>query len=146
MVFWFSSLLQVHSTLHGVHSKGSTDRECYEISNYHAWKNFDFGIYAWLDSNVLLHNNTLVDNKVGAFANTWGPDPLQHHLEGRVVVIQNSLFVGQSSAYDCTADDIIPEHGSHYPQRRSSRPSSKLLKSQLIQNIFIQFSSFHWHK
>lgn len=130
-----SLLFKVHSTLHGIHYKASSDH-CYEISHYVSWKNLDFGIYTWTTNDVLIDNNILADNKIGVFANSFGLNPLGHPLEGHVVTIQNTLITGQTASFDCATDNAIPEHATHYPDRRSSRPTGSKCLASICLNFF----------
>lgn len=58
-----------HTTLHGIHI-GYTDGlpGCLKISNFVVWKSWDFGVFGYPDSRVVVQNTVVADNNVGKVA------------------------------------------------------------------------------
>jgi hypothetical protein len=55
-----------HSCLHGIHI-GYNDGYpgCAKVANFHSWKNWDYGIFAYPSSRVMVEDCVLADNKAG---------------------------------------------------------------------------------
>lgn len=56
----------VHTTLHGIHI-GYSDGlpECLKIANFVVWKSWDFGVFGFPTSRVILQDTVVVDNNIG---------------------------------------------------------------------------------
>lgn len=55
-----------HTCLHGIHI-GYNDgyNACAKIANFVTWKNWDYGIFAYPRSSVMIENCIIADNKAG---------------------------------------------------------------------------------
>lgn len=55
-----------HTTLHGIHI-GYHDGlpGCLKISNFVVWKSWDFGVFGYPMSRVIVQNTVVVDNNIG---------------------------------------------------------------------------------
>lgn len=61
---WLNNV--AHTCLHGVHI-GYNDgyHACAKVANFLSWKNWDYGIFAYPRSSVMVENSIMVDNKAG---------------------------------------------------------------------------------
>ena len=61
----------------------------------------------------------LADNGVGLALNVYGPTAVSHQFKDNVIVVQNSVLIGQSDNFNCSVDHVtVPYHAAQYPDRR----------------------------
>ncbi|XP_066276424.1 fibrocystin-L-like [Branchiostoma lanceolatum] len=96
----------IHSALHGTHVYEDGLPECSMISNFLIYKCYSYGLYFQSVSSAVLNNVTSVDNGIGSFTSIIGPPSLSHQGKNKFVQIQDSFFVGRSSAFNCE-DDVL---------------------------------------
>lgn len=107
---------EVHGAWHGLHLHYKEGLPgCSMLSGYLLWKNYDYGIFTFCESSVIVDNVIAVDNTVGMLPNVWGPPALSHRTADKYFILRNSLIVGTSPNYDCACDDIIPYARRPYP-------------------------------
>lgn len=55
-----------HTTLHGIHIGYSDGLPgCLKIANFVVWKSWDFGVFGFPTSRVIVQNTVAVDNNIG---------------------------------------------------------------------------------
>lgn len=107
---------QVHGAWHGIHLHYEEGLpECSMLSGYTIWRNYDYGIFTFAESSVIVDNLVAVDNTVGVFPNVWGPPSKSHRTANKFFILRNSLIVGTSPNYDCADDSIVPNARVPYP-------------------------------
>lgn len=100
---------EVHGAWHGIHLHYVEGLPgCSLLYGYKIWRNYDYGIFTFSQSSVIVDNVIAVDNTVSMFPNTWGPPSLSHKTADKYFILRNSLIVGRSPNYDCADDSIIP--------------------------------------
>ena len=63
--------------------------------------------------DIEMKRNTILENGVGIFSFVYGPSSLDHLFEDHYVKIEDSLVVGQSTEFDCTAN-VIDKSSSNF--------------------------------
>ena len=100
---------EAHSCLHGLHIPYRGHRPgCVRVSNFFSWKHYDYGIFAWPNADVLVSHCTFADSVNNIFLNSALPPALSHRRVDKVVEVTDTLVVGVSPSYDCTADKVRP--------------------------------------
>lgn len=100
---------EVHGCWHGVHLHYVECLPvCSMLSGFLIWKSYDYGIFTYCSSSIIVDHVIAVDNTVGMFPNVWGPPALSHRTADKYFVLRHSLIVGTSPDYDCAEDGIIP--------------------------------------
>ena len=57
-----------HTTLHGIHiGYGDGLPGCLKIENFLLWKNWDYGVFAFPSSRVIVKNTIVADNTIGNY-------------------------------------------------------------------------------
>lgn len=77
---------------------------CVKISAFTIFKSSHYGIYYQGKGELLASENVLVDNQINVFTIVIEPGALTHTAAEKKVVIENSLIVGKSTAFDCLKD------------------------------------------
>ncbi|XP_066933159.1 fibrocystin-L-like [Clytia hemisphaerica] len=110
---------EIHGTLFGMHvpAKGKYE-ECVLLSGFKIWMNYDYGVYAWPSQSIILTNSIFADNKLAVSLNVHGASSIGHAIRDDVITIKDSVLIGQSSAFDCAAGDLVPWHAEQYPDSR----------------------------
>ena len=55
-----------HTTLHGIHIGYSDGLPgCLKIANFVLWKSWDFGVFGYPESRVIVQNTVFADNNIG---------------------------------------------------------------------------------
>ena len=75
--------------------------ECSLFRNFFIYKTFHYGIYTAGVCRIEYDSIIIADTHVGILNMIGGPDIRDHEIGNKPVTIINSLFVGQSLAYDC---------------------------------------------
>lgn len=100
---------EVHGAWHGVHLHYVEGLPgCAMLYGFLIWKNYDYGIFTYCESSVVVDHVIAVDNTVGMFPNVWGPPAKSHRTADKYFILRHSLIVGTSPNYDCAEDSIIP--------------------------------------
>ncbi|KAK7468036.1 hypothetical protein BaRGS_00036740, partial [Batillaria attramentaria] len=77
---------------------------CTMWAGYTLWKNADSGVYVQTGANQVFKDIISVDNAVGLASFNLGPAALSHQYQDKRVDVQDSVFTGRTSTYDCTLD------------------------------------------
>ena len=100
---------EAHSCLHGLHiDKEKNYGACAHVPNFYSWKNFDYGIFSYATCSVIVSNCTFADSGVNLFLYVATPAALSHVKRNRFVHVRDSLIVGVSPSFDCSADKNAP--------------------------------------
>ena len=100
---------EAHSCLHGVHiDKVSNAGDCALVSNFYSWKNFDYGIFSYASCSIIVSNSTIADSGNDLFLYVGKPPALSHVRKDRFVKVRDSLIIGVSPSFDCSADNVKP--------------------------------------
>lgn len=117
----------VYSTHTGLYTyytfDGRNPSSCVLIRNFTIYKSFSWGIYYQNDLSLITDSNTFVDNQVSLFSMIIYPSPLTHQLSNKFDIVRNSLFVGESSAFNCSSD-LVSNSSLNYKYSSTSRPFS----------------------
>ena len=148
---YFLWLNKVHSSLHGIHfHKGSNDY-CWHAEHFLIWKNLDYGIFVWhREKDIVVSDCVLADNGVGLALNVYGPASVNHQMKDNVIVVRNSILIGQSDNFNCSLDQVIPYHANIYNGRRLRKGQGRLWfhvllnTHNIIGNTFIRVVPTLW--
>ena len=99
---------EAHGCLHGVQLFKKFRPGCSRISNFYAWKNWDFGIYAYPGVSVIVKDCVVADNGVNLLLSVHSPPSLKHIREDKFVEVQDTHIIGVSPSFDCTTDQTKP--------------------------------------
>ncbi|OAF68248.1 hypothetical protein A3Q56_04012 [Intoshia linei] len=80
--------------------------KCTKIRSFIIWRTWSYGIYVQSKCSTIFSENTLIDTKIGTFALVIGQSPTLHSLSKKFVIIERSLYVGQSKNFDCAKYNI----------------------------------------
>ena len=80
---------------------GFIDDGCVLFRNFFIYKALNYGVYTATECNVMIDNIIVADTHVGVLNILGKPSILDHATDVKEVTIKDSLFVGQSPAYDC---------------------------------------------
>ena len=97
----------VHSALAGVSIYPDytySQLDCVSISSFTVFKSAHWGIYYQNTQSVIMDSNILVDNQVGVFSHVLLPNMLTHEPTSKTMRIRNTIFIGRSSAFNCSTD------------------------------------------
>lgn len=93
-----------HSNLVGLQVVGAAeDIECAEVAFFHAYRNWDLGIYAHLLQSLHLRDSFVAESVVGVLLNVYGPDPLKHEVDDKRVTVSRTALVGRLATSSCSA-------------------------------------------
>ncbi|XP_071488092.1 fibrocystin-L-like [Diadema antillarum] len=124
-----------HSSYHGVHILKTGMSPCTRVSDFTAYRNFDYGVYLLTPSIVEMRSLTLIDNTGSVFVSGFSPASLSHVRSDKYVLLEDSLVIGYSQGFDCDTDKVTPEGASQSGQHRPP-------KSPGGGNVGVFFSSF----
>ena len=99
----------VHGALHGIsimYKQGLPT--CSKISGFLIWKNYDWGLFFYTRSRIIVSDTVFADNTNSINGHVWSPHALSHGTADKFVHIQDSTFIGRTSSWDCTIDSIAP--------------------------------------
>ena len=115
---------EVHGSMHGLRSRASSAHSagtgCAAFNNFLVWKVYDYGVFVHSQDSIVVDNVKVLGATVGFLPIPFAPPALSHDWVDKTVTVQNSLFVGMASNYDCAADGPItkdakptnwPHHG-----------------------------------
>ena len=101
----------IHSSHEGVHVNTYNppieiieDKNCVVFRNLLLYKIYDYAFYLLTHDTVEMENNIIVDVGVGIHPFLIRPRPTSHLVEEKYLQINNTVFVGRSSAFDCETD------------------------------------------
>ncbi|XP_059206673.1 fibrocystin-L-like isoform X1 [Centropristis striata] len=94
---------EAHGGLFGVYLNKDGLPGCSHIQGFFVWRSFDHAIYFQITMSVVISNVTLVDNGLGVMPLIYGPPSLSHKFADKTVHVQNSLIVGSSPNFNCSA-------------------------------------------
>ena len=77
------------------------DDKCSLFRNFFIYKSFNYGIYSATICAVEYDSVIIADTHVGVLNMIAEPDIRDHEIGNKPVIIENSIFIGQSPAYDC---------------------------------------------
>ncbi len=98
---------EAHSSLAGFwfdfYAVGTNLRSCLSVSNFTAWKIFEYAVYGELvaGNRIEVSELAISDAVIGVELKVLGGDAIQHVLLNKTAVITNSLFVGFSLNGNC---------------------------------------------
>ena len=99
---------EAHSSIHGLHmSTNGVSRPAsgkIYMRDFHAWRNWDFGVYTQSENSIEFSNMTMVDNGIGFLPYGIGPSADAHLYEEKYMSMENSIIVGTSDVHDCSLD------------------------------------------
>lgn len=78
------------------------------ISGFLAWKNYDWGMFAFTKSRLVVQDNVFADNVNSINAIVYDPPALTHKISDKFVHIRDTVIIGRSSSWDCTVDAVAP--------------------------------------
>ena len=97
--------------MHGVRSFSKTShqygQQCASFNNFLVWNAYDYGIYTHTIDSIELRNNIVLDSGNSYLSLTFGPAALSHKWEEKYILVEDSLFVGTTSEFNCTASPPI---------------------------------------
>ena len=99
-----------------------TQTDCAQMSGHTVWKSHDYGIYYQNDPSFLAQNNILIENTNGIFPIVLKPPSLSHVYENKTIQIRNTIFIGQTTSFDCQKD-VTPSNDDNYKLSGNARPS-----------------------
>ncbi|XP_034748677.1 fibrocystin-L-like [Etheostoma cragini] len=94
---------EAHGGLFGVYLNKDGLPGCSLIQGFFVWRSFDYGIYFQTIMDVIVSNVTLVDNGMGIMPLIFAPPSLSHAYADKTAHIQNTLIVGSSPSFNCSA-------------------------------------------
>lgn len=104
-----------------VYPQATANVTCALIRNFTLFKNFHWGLYHQTVYSLLSDSNVYVDNRISKFSMILEPAAGTHLLGSKFDIVSNSLFVGQSSAFNCTRD-VTPNSTLSYQYAGNSKP------------------------
>ncbi|XP_060573258.1 fibrocystin-L-like isoform X2 [Ruditapes philippinarum] len=113
--------------------------DCAQMSGHTVWKTHDYGIYYQNDPSFLAQNNILIENTNGLFPIVLKPHSLSHVFANKTMQVRNTLFVGETSSFDCQ-NDVTPKNDDNYKLSEMARPSM-LPSKGMVGLIFPNFYS-----
>ena len=78
------------------------------ISGFLAWKNYDWGLFTFTKSRLIIQDNVFADNVNSINAVVYHPPALTHKTSDKFVHIRDTVIIGRSSSWDCTVDAVEP--------------------------------------
>ncbi|XP_046549966.1 LOW QUALITY PROTEIN: fibrocystin-L-like [Haliotis rubra] len=101
---------EVHSGMIGI-TMFITDEDvvsttCIYFANFLLWRNYDYGIYYNQVASLKARFITSIENGIGIFPMVVGPGALSHQTSDKFVEVSDSMFVGQTSSFDCNVHKI----------------------------------------
>ncbi|XP_069830385.1 fibrocystin [Dendropsophus ebraccatus] len=98
-----------HSSLHGVHINSEDSlRNCTKISGFLSYKNYDYGLFLYVEGSAELDNVALVDNRVGLLPVIFQGPIYPYNSLNKYISLHNCVIVATSQAFDCLRDRINP--------------------------------------
>lgn len=68
-------------------------KTCFQLNGFTAWKNWDFGIFVQTPADrVEFINNSLIENGLGLWSNTFSPGSLSHDRKLKVQQISEGIL------------------------------------------------------
>ncbi|XP_052805044.1 fibrocystin-L-like isoform X2 [Mya arenaria] len=112
---------------------------CVKYANFTVWKSHDFGIFYQNSPDFVAENNVFVENQNGLFPIVLGPGSSGHGFANRRMAVNDNIFVGQTTSYDCSLD-TKPSGDDNFEISAKSRPSLAY-GGGMVGLIFPQFYS-----
>ena len=78
------------------------------ISGFLAWKNYDWGLFFFTKSRMIIQDNVFADNTNSINGMVYSPPALTHVTSDKFVHIKDTVFIGRTASWDCTIDAIAP--------------------------------------
>lgn len=78
------------------------------VSGFLIWKNYDWGLFFFTKSRVIVRDDVFADNTNSINGVVWAPHALSHQAADKFVYVQNSTFIGRTSSWDCSVDAVAP--------------------------------------
>lgn len=104
---WTISGNVIYGASTGVAVLRGPNTQCLKVSSFLVFKSAHYAVYYQGESTLMVDNNILVENQIGVYAILIGNSALTHKVTSMEYTVSNSLFVGQTSTYDC-AHDVKP--------------------------------------
>ena len=99
----------VHSVLHGVNILTNQGiPRCTMISGFLVWKAYDWGVFFFPTSRVIVKDIVLADNVNSINGLVYEPKALTHKTADKFIHIQDTVLIGRTASWDCTIDAVEP--------------------------------------
>jgi hypothetical protein len=115
----------VHSALHGItimYKQGVP--RCAKISGFTVWKNFDWGLFFYTKSRVIVSDTVFADNTNSINPHVYAPPALTHVTADKFVHVLNTTFIGRTASWDCVVDKVAPKGSVVNAQQRAKKSPS----------------------
>lgn len=116
---------RAYANMHGVvvlpDDELQLSESCAKLTGFTAWKSHDFGLYYQNSISFVADDNVMVENKNGLITFMVGPSAVGHQFGNKTVEVNNNVFVGQTSAFDCNVD-VTPANDDNFELSANSRP------------------------
>ena len=127
---------EVHGTMHGVRIKAERSHlygtECGVYNNFVVWNAYDYGFYITTMDDFKVNNAKVLDSGNGVLSIPFSPPSKTHKWRATTITVENSMFVGTSSGFDCDSSPPITHNTS----------PSNFPRSPEVRNAGIIFSAF----
>jgi len=98
------------------------NEECAMFANFTIWKSHDFGMYYQQgNSEFVAQDNVFIENKNGLFVILFGPSSSSHGFANKEIEVNDNLFVGQTTSFDCSID-VTPRNDTNFALSSVARP------------------------
>lgn len=117
----------VHGALQGISIlyKQGVPR-CAKISSFLVWKNYDWGLFFYTKSRVIVSDTTFADNTNSINPHVFAPPALSHVTADKFVHVLNTTFIGRTANWDCVIDKVPPKGSVVNEQQRAKKSPSGL--------------------
>ena len=82
--------------------------ECSMLSGFIVWKSFDWGVFFYTKSRVIVDDVILADNTNSINGHIWSPAALSHVTADKYFHVKHSIIIGRTSSWDCAVDSVAP--------------------------------------
>lgn len=99
----------VHGALHGIsilYKQGIPN--CAMVSGFVTWKNYDWGLFFFTKSRMVVQDNVFADNVNSINGVVYKPTALSHLTSDKFVHIKDTVIIGRTAGWDCTIDEVAP--------------------------------------
>ena len=97
------------------------------VSGFLVWKIYDWGLFFFTKSRVLIRDNVFADNVNSINGMVYDPHALSHKTSDKFVSIQDTVMIGRTASWDCAIDAVEPVTAIVNEKQRAFRtPTGKL--------------------
>lgn len=117
----------VHGALHGIsimYKQGVS--RCARISGFTVWKNFDWGLFFYTKSRVIVSHSVFADNTNSINPHVYSPHALSHATADKFVHVVNTTLIGRTASWDCVVDKLPPKGSVVNTLQRAKKSPSGL--------------------